>query len=260
MNAKIIQSHVETYFQEKGLPPEGIIGIVIEGSIPKGYYVEGWSDLDLVCLCEKPLKEDFSYIENLNNYLIEKTGGLKSGIAILNYKNYIKSCQNAKVASMNARYVKSFLYSYYPLEKRIFYKKPGFEMPTLSKDIEKQMDPSADVIHTVSYAYKFLGETKNWHNKKSITRKLIKMSIAIMVDINYLYEKKFIHNYEEAINFFKKNNIDLDINSLEKWFSKRFIWKEINDGDIADSEIIELQKLFFNLEEKYYDIYNNDKA
>lgn len=255
-----IRSIVDAYFKEKGFPPQNIVGLVIEGSIPKGDYIDGWSDLDLVCLYDQPNQKDFLYMEDLNNYLIEKSGGLKSGIASLNYNSFIKSCEDVKTASMNIRFVKSFLYSYYPLSERIFYCKPGYTIPVLPRNIEEKVDATADVIYTVTYAYKFLAEAKNWQNKKSLTRKLIKMSISIIVDIDYLFEKKFIHNYAEAVKAFNTYKGDLDISILEKWFDKRFTWKDVKETDIPDNEIHQLQQLFFSLERKYYAIYNDGQA
>jgi hypothetical protein len=247
------------YEKNSGSPKQNIKGIFVVGSIILNKYISGWSDIDLIALVDKPTKSDFDYLENFNKKIIENTKINKSSIAILPYNLISQALKNPAMASRYMRYMQSFLKSYPNIKNRTIYIDKKAEIECLSIEQESLIDPTSSVIYSTNYYFNYLSKSENWNDKKTSLRRLIKVCLVLIQQINFLLEKKFFHDYDEALSYYinQKKIKPINIDHLMAMYNLRFKWDAVSNDNLSSQDVEKVWEIYLNLEEQYYAHFNN---
>lgn len=220
---------------------ETTIAFILIGSIPDKKYIPGWSDIDLICLVDKPHLEFFTKISVLER-AINKITGVKTGIEVVNYENIKSATQNSKLAENFVKYMKNF-YQKIDNEKVLFLRK-DMELPFFNKKVVSNTSLVVHTLQTLALMNKFMKDRKTFENRKDSLRKIVKNILFLMQSYLLIKDNLFEDDYEEVIKTYCKSYPKLNCEMLSKYFTNRYIWKDTKDANINKDQIDNLWSLF----------------
>ncbi len=226
---------------KKILENKSTIAFMLIGSIPGGKYIPGWSDIDLICLANRPDINFLNYISGLEKEL-QNTTGVKTGIEVVDYQNLKLATKNPLMAENFVKYMKNF-YRHVDNQKIIFLR-DGYELPVFSKKVVAKTSLVTHSLQTLAYMNKFLKEKDTYKNRKDSLRKIIKNTLFIMQGYLLVKEGLFTDDYEAVIQVYSKSHPGLDCRILSVYFSNRIFWRDMKEENIKKEEITSLWRLF----------------
>lgn len=213
------------------------------GSIPRGDFIEGWSDIDLLIVVESINLQLFKTIYEYQNFL-EKKSKIKIGIEIILTDHLQKMTKGKKWAVSSLKILKQFHPNNRQNFKRgILYQNNKFKLTMPPKKFFENLDLKEYLISAKSAIVKILGTYNIKDNKKYILRKLIKNSLLVMQTKLLVDSGELTDNFDLVLRKYK-NKYSFDINVIQKSFKKRFLWKTISNKEISLLEIEENWNFF----------------
>ncbi len=210
----------------------GMLSLIVVGSIAGNNFIPGWSDIDLLCLVDKPRKSTLDAVSGLESWIAKKTK-IKTGIEIFMLEQLEKAVQDS---SISANYVKIFKNIYGTLSKEnILYLKKGLIVPVF-KDIHFQYrDLFAHTLSTFSYMQKYIKNGKN--SQKETVRKIVKNSLFLMQSYLLFKRSELVKNYDQVLKEYTIENSNIDLSPIFKYYKMRDNWAMVKDQDISDIDL-----------------------
>lgn len=216
----------------KGDPRIKLLAVI--GSIPKGKFIHGWSDIDLLLVADSFDLGLFETIYKLQTTL-QADIGLKTGVEVISSAMLKRVAQDKQAASGFLKILKQFHQNNIFLEEGFLYKAKNYDVISLKEEFFRGISIAAYVAMVWGAMQKLLISQEMRKNRKYVLRKLVKNSLLLIQTKILVDSGKLIVDFDEVINQYK--NTSADLSYLQNSFGKRFKWKGIKEEDISDLEI-----------------------
>lgn len=217
--------------------------IVFAGSLARREFIEGWSDIDILVLAERPQNDLFFAVSDWTD---EVSGlcGTKVGIEIV-YLEKLTSRDSPSDLGGVMKYMKTF-YRVQSKPDLIIFERNGYKLPEFDITQFKSADSNIYLRSIVSYMYKFLSTRRAWVDRKATMRKIVKNILFVLQTYTLSNSGKLIENFEELLNV-NAYDTELKLTNVNKWYGKRHSWRELSDSDISLVELTEIWSDFLDM-------------
>jgi predicted nucleotidyltransferase len=212
-----------------------VSAVIVAGSLARGSYIDGWSDIDLqVVLKKSPGKIYFETIRDLVNAVKRELGDVKVGIESVDSTLLNHSMHNEHLTGFFYKYLKP----YFERENKpwlVLYQASGFVLPNVTEKELGQVNFELNLANILNHMYKYMADDKAWISKKSTFRKIIK-NVQLLVSGYQVTKHGYVSdNFEEVLDM--DSMLVNMVPVVRKYFSNRESWSNIKDQDILDSDI-----------------------
>ena len=221
------------------------IAILLVGSVLSKDFVAGWSDLDMIIISNDPTPKYFRLISTFIKEVGE-TVKIKAGSEVIDYQQLLKVVDNSGLVLPYVKVLKNFTKENSKEKTEVLFLRKGYFLPQLNNDIFKKFSLTGHTALITNYMNKYLSNEKNWIEKKSLLRKIIKNSIFLIQSYLIVKSGKAEDDYLHAMNRFSKLS-KLDLSVMTRSYQKRNIWTKLDSKDIEDKEIDENWGLFLKI-------------
>lgn len=223
------------------------IGLLCNGSLASGEYIEGWSDIDLLVVIDKPEPSLLNSLSEIEKYLTRETQ-VKCGVSTVEYEILI-SAEKEKNLSQIYKYVESFDPSTKRYKNGVISWKNEFYKPNYKHDYFKKIDcrPYVQVIwDSLTKAYTPENILKN---KKYLLRKIFKNIYFLMKLRLMLKKNNFNNEIEYVYKVYSENYDEVSFGEFKHILQIRNSWIDLQENDIQFDQIAKLWNEFIQLYE-----------
>lgn len=227
---------------------KGVLAILSFGSVARGNFIEGWSDVDLMIVVREPSLELLREISRYQKEIEEKIK-VPVGIDVLPGELLLKAEKDLSLAKLFVPFVKNFYQGSDFWEKGVLYLKNGERLPVFKKEIFKSLDLRYYFFYCFEGVKGVVLKADFWMERKYVLRKLVKNILFFLQTILARETGEVISDYDEIIRRFEERKV-YDLFLLKKIYQKRFVWKETNKDDFSEEQVKVLWELLVSLFER----------
>ncbi|MEF3245510.1 MAG: nucleotidyltransferase domain-containing protein [Caldisericaceae bacterium] len=220
---------INTDFYQNIVNHSNTLSLVLIGSISRGDYIEGWSDIDFVLVYDSFNQEYFEEVEKLRANL-EKSFDIKTGVELVEFNGLKYAVSGGARDASWLKIIKNLNISNPTLESAILYCKQGFTLPLFD-------------ITNISWEcfYVYFNEVQNYIVKlcqnidplkaKYYLRKVIKNSLLIMQTYLLWEYKELYYHFDDVLKKWEEHIPAVSILSLKEAYELRLTWRTIPDNE-----------------------------
>lgn len=241
----IISSHTFTKLRTD----RNTLCILPIGSLLRGNFIEGWSDIDLWVISQNTGLDYLQQIAEFKDEIRSETG-IKTGVEIIHGDILVKLIEKPEMAAFYYKFVKNFWNQDKHLAKAPYYISDGYLLPLFNFQYIQNMSPVPYVLLVENALTNLLTDKNNFVQKKYLLRKLFKNCLFLMQTslIKQRSANEVIHDFAEILKQFK-DIVSYDLTVMEQIFEKKSKWYLLRDENISLQEIDAVWKIFLEIKE-----------
>lgn len=229
------------------------IAIFPVGSVLRGGFIPGWSDVDVWILADTPSAEYLRLVGEFGDDLKQRLENTKVGVEVFCYSRLLLLKTQPSLARYYYKVLKNLSEGDEAFRTGSLFMGKQTKLPVYSLDFIRKVDPTEYVLGIERAMTALLSDGERRTARKYVARKLVK-NILFLIQVFLIHKKRAILHDSAKVLFLYRTLNHNQVSVLNEIFSKRNKWYKLNDDDIKEKDIHELWKEFLAVEKEVFDL------